>query len=660
METDACNGECWTADSALYDDGSSLGKDAVLHRNNIFVLALEESEGEQILALGGDHSVRLAYYVEGKWDVQMSLLTGERVRGVIWHKQYLVVVAASATFVWERKFIDTWRAYTTSLPSTTVRYKLPPARGAAACDDFTVLAVQNELQWYASGTVSRTQVYNETVRQVLSLDGELFVALESCVVRGHFERGEIVFQGKPACIAATQFRTDRQPGWLLAVAGLEEGRLSICGARQVAVREALGDVHQLEFSCSGDVLVCCAGDYVTLIDANRGWLIRKLPACTAVCPLRGSLVVQGSPSVPGDHPRIQIDLAVGSPLDIIMVRTRPADAETAPGACEYAEPVAIRTPGTVPGFLIPDDVVSGASFPSDACSVVSSAVSGGVRGKPNAGFARQTAGHVGVRVRDGSKGAVVVSVAKGSPADKAELRANDAIVGVGDAVVKLASEFREAVQKLNPGDLARVCYVRDDEVREAVVKIDRKQPAPAHPAQDPAGALHALRPPALSPGGALRPAAASFINTDHGRRFCKKQGPPPVLLPSPCPRDGCSVYTRSRSRSPSAVSPAPSRSVSPCERSVSASSFASFASQLPPHVPWSAAEQRNLSTSHFHGTTLLARCQGFLKANGQPIPTPANEATLRKSVVKHILKCKHKNAPYVDWWNLTRVPQRFL
>jgi len=59
------------------------------------------------------------------------------------------------------------------------------------------------------------------------------------------------------------------------------------------------------------------------------------------------------------------------------------------------------------------------------------------------------------------EGVIVTEVAKGSPAAKAGLRANDVIVAVNGTGVKTMTELRRLVGSLHPGDKAEIACIRD-------------------------------------------------------------------------------------------------------------------------------------------------------------------------------------------------------
>ena len=83
-------------------------------------------------------------------------------------------------------------------------------------------------------------------------------------------------------------------------------------------------------------------------------------------------------------------------------------------------------------------------------------------------------GYLGVTLvdpGDGSRGAVLSSVAGGSPADDAGLRVGDLVTAVDGTAVDGAASLVAAVQVHAPGDAVVVAYSRDGEEREATVTL---------------------------------------------------------------------------------------------------------------------------------------------------------------------------------------------
>jgi putative serine protease PepD len=83
-------------------------------------------------------------------------------------------------------------------------------------------------------------------------------------------------------------------------------------------------------------------------------------------------------------------------------------------------------------------------------------------------------GYLGVTLADpddGSRGAVLSSVASGSPADDAGLRAGDLVTALDGTAVDGAGSLVSAVQVREPGETVVVAYTRDGEEREATVTL---------------------------------------------------------------------------------------------------------------------------------------------------------------------------------------------
>jgi serine protease Do len=70
-----------------------------------------------------------------------------------------------------------------------------------------------------------------------------------------------------------------------------------------------------------------------------------------------------------------------------------------------------------------------------------------------------------------AEGVIVTEVAKGSPAAKAGLEANDVIVGVNDTPMKNMTDLRRFVGALKPGDEARIKIIRDGKPMEVTARV---------------------------------------------------------------------------------------------------------------------------------------------------------------------------------------------
>jgi putative serine protease PepD len=86
------------------------------------------------------------------------------------------------------------------------------------------------------------------------------------------------------------------------------------------------------------------------------------------------------------------------------------------------------------------------------------------------------AGFLGIRVSDptdGSRGATVVSVESGSPADDAGLEAGDLITAVGDHTVDGSAALTAAVRSHGPGETVEITVVRDGDERVLEATLGR-------------------------------------------------------------------------------------------------------------------------------------------------------------------------------------------
>jgi S1-C subfamily serine protease len=71
------------------------------------------------------------------------------------------------------------------------------------------------------------------------------------------------------------------------------------------------------------------------------------------------------------------------------------------------------------------------------------------------------------------KGALINDVMSGSPADNAEMRRGDIIIGFGDKAVNSIEDLVKEVQKRKIGDKAKVLLIRDGERWMADVKLEQ-------------------------------------------------------------------------------------------------------------------------------------------------------------------------------------------
>ena len=97
------------------------------------------------------------------------------------------------------------------------------------------------------------------------------------------------------------------------------------------------------------------------------------------------------------------------------------------------------------------------------------------------------------------KGALVVSVTKGSPADKAGLRGGrtqtsqgiaaggDLIVAVDGKPVSDSSEVASAISQKRPGDTAEITYYRGDSKKTVTVELAKRPKSADQPSSDQGG-----------------------------------------------------------------------------------------------------------------------------------------------------------------------------
>jgi S1-C subfamily serine protease len=72
------------------------------------------------------------------------------------------------------------------------------------------------------------------------------------------------------------------------------------------------------------------------------------------------------------------------------------------------------------------------------------------------------------------KGVGVANVDAGSPADKASLRVNDIIVGLGDVTINNSGDLLQALTKFRAGDTITVAFYRGSQQQEAEVTLTNR------------------------------------------------------------------------------------------------------------------------------------------------------------------------------------------
>lgn len=86
--------------------------------------------------------------------------------------------------------------------------------------------------------------------------------------------------------------------------------------------------------------------------------------------------------------------------------------------------------------------------------------------------------YLGVLIEDAPDGgARLAEVVEGSPADRANLRADDVVVRAGDAAIETADELRRAVAALSPGDELVLRVQRGEAERTVTVELGRRPSA---------------------------------------------------------------------------------------------------------------------------------------------------------------------------------------
>ena len=73
-----------------------------------------------------------------------------------------------------------------------------------------------------------------------------------------------------------------------------------------------------------------------------------------------------------------------------------------------------------------------------------------------------------------SDGVGISEVVKGSPADKAGLRAGDTIIGLGDDAIKDTATLRYKLYKHNVGDKIKITYVRNNKTETTTITLASK------------------------------------------------------------------------------------------------------------------------------------------------------------------------------------------
>lgn len=97
-------------------------------------------------------------------------------------------------------------------------------------------------------------------------------------------------------------------------------------------------------------------------------------------------------------------------------------------------------------------------------------------GEVQRGFLGVTIQNISEELRDFYKrenGAIVVSISKDSPADKAGLRRGDLIIAIDGKEIRNSADLKNTIGSFVPGKEVKVVYVRDGNERDARVKLER-------------------------------------------------------------------------------------------------------------------------------------------------------------------------------------------
>ena len=71
-----------------------------------------------------------------------------------------------------------------------------------------------------------------------------------------------------------------------------------------------------------------------------------------------------------------------------------------------------------------------------------------------------------------TSGVIVVSIERGSPADKAGITAEDVIIGINDQIVNSDVDFYGMIYEANPGDILKIKLLHsgDEKIKELEIK----------------------------------------------------------------------------------------------------------------------------------------------------------------------------------------------
>ena len=678
---------------------SEVAKKLVTDVNPQLVIGTSYCRECNLLAVAMEREVRLFSLRNNILDCSMTLQVAETVHSVsLAHPIFIIITTKSATLLWERKLVHTWEQYATTLPATTARHRVSITDLIVCVDNSivfidesnrtlslwdpesnpdmkhgltvlqnnllqSILGQTNDLQQlersvspesYRSRSISSSR--DDKLDWVVGInyisEHEVVVSVMNvsflmCSLNGEFTFCEIYRNEVNQIIAATASSTTSTQcvdGYVAAFY-TSDGLLRLSSAldKPIKICEAtvsfisIEPVSELVFVGNTTELLLYSLAAKQLIhklsldpNISLSWkntsLLTSFPThsdtgtCTEIlfCCKGQTLLFRAE-----ERPIVSREAAEGLPETFICCKK---DWQPLPQEKPQPHRVSVEPSfsAVVPREFISEkvnDLVHGYSGSADSCGPPVELISS----------VDQSAPYLGLRVKDGGflkPGALCISTNSHSPASQSGIEPGDTIVSVGESEVASAGDFKNAVRNYRVGDSVQFYFVdKGNTTKTTIVTFARK------------------------------------LETDFGIADS-------VDADSCCPEYGHQLGRRQqfskkgklRSRSPSIQSfpvdeISRSRSPSACSQNsfITTSSF-SVDSQL---VSWTPTEQKNLSTSNFLNTTPLNRFHGFLKANGAAIPTPANEATLRKAVLKFLTKLKlsRKRQTYIDWWKLTRPPR---
>eukprot|EP01060_Flectonema_neradi_P008644 TRINITY_DN16171_c0_g1_i1.p1 TRINITY_DN16171_c0_g1~~TRINITY_DN16171_c0_g1_i1.p1 ORF type:complete len:1016 (+),score=202.89 TRINITY_DN16171_c0_g1_i1:708-3755(+) len=657
----------YTATSAHF--ASEAARQLAVTVDQSQVVGVSFCRESSLLAVAFEREIRLFELTNNVFNCTMTLQVGEEIKGItLSHLEYVMVSTKSATLVWERKLIHTWEQYTTSLPATTARFRVG-CTDIIYCVGGCILFINENgrslRHWDPSTNADMKHPLREitpdvdllpepdTTRcQVISvcqISQEEVVVTTTMIsylvmwVEGDFSFQEIyrndVNHITAAAVAATT--SERSADGFLAAFATADGLVRLSSSLKKPMRVFDGEVSFLAVEPVANLLYASNERELYLFSIVAKCVINVLPVDISLswknCSLISSFPVHSDTGTCTEiifccsgatlryrceeRPIVTQEATCSLPETLVCCQKdwRPPKEKPQPQAAaelSFAAPVPRSFINEKVNEIVQQNDITtfgGAVPPKELVKSVS-----------------QSTPYLGLRVKDGGKlkpGALCMSTNINSPTSQAGIEPGDTIVAVGGLEITSANDFKSALRNYSVGDTVQFHFVdKGNTTRVTSVTFSQKL-------ETDFGIADSID------GGSTCPEYGQQSGRKH--HFSKK--------------------SRMRSRSPSIMSYAVdevSRSRSPSVCSQNSFLTTSSYSVDPQFVSWTASEQRNLSTSNFSNTTPLNRFHGFLKANGAVIPTPANEATLRKSVVKFLTKLKlsRKRQTYIDWWKLSRPP----